>query len=84
MGSTQNYLKKRMAGHFSDIANYFRTGGHTDTFARHMIRHFDKKPTHDEIRRKCSFKVLKKVSPFSFTKGIRSHDCRLCLAKKWR
>ena len=82
VGSTQQSLKRRMTQHFDDVKKYFRRETHTDTFAKHMIQHFTRKPTNEKIRNLCKFQVINSINPFSFTKKARSHDCRLCLAEK--
>ena len=73
-----------MEGHYEDIRLWYQRGVRTDTFVRHFTRFFKGKPTAEEIRSLCDFKVLQSVSVFSFLKNIRSYSCRLCMAeKKW-
>lgn len=82
IGSTMNTLKSRMYGHFRDIMDWFQSGKQTDTFAKHFVRHFKKKPSAAEVREKCQFRVLKMVNPFSYMKKVRSYECKLCMAEK--
>ena len=82
IGSTQQSLKNRFKGHFDDVQKWFRSGTLTDSFAKHFAGHFSTKPTTGQIRELCEFKILSRINPFSFTKGIRTHGCRLCMAEK--
>ena len=71
-----------MEGHFDDVKHFFRKGETKDTFAKHFVRHFSKKPSNAEVRKLCSFKILQNVNPFSFCKSAKTYGCRLCLAEK--
>ena len=82
IGATQKTLKERMKGHYSDVRLWFRKGKHTDTFAKHFVRHFNSQPTAGQIREKCEFKIIRTINPFSFMRGIRTFECRLCMEEK--
>ena len=71
-----------MYGHFNDVRKWFLTGQRTDTFARHFATHFSTTPKAADVRKKCSFKILQSINPFSYMKGVRTEDCRLCNAEK--
>ena len=82
MGSTQNTLKERMGGHYSDVRKWFQRKEGTDSFAKHMVRHFDSIPKAGQIRDLCTFEIIRAINPFSFMRGIRTYECRLCMEEK--
>ena len=71
-----------MKGHFSDVRKWYTQCMHTNSFAKHFVRHFSEKPSASQVREICKFEILRTINPFSFMRGIRTYKCRLCVEEK--
>ena len=71
-----------MEQHYDDVKYFFRHGKSKDSYARHFLKHFKKKPSNEDIRKISTHRVLHRVSPFSFCKKAQSYDCSLCMMEK--
>ena len=71
-----------MKSHYSDVQMWFSKSKHTDSFAKHFVRHFISQPKAGQIREVCNLKILYTFNPFSFTRGARTFECRLCMGEK--
>ena len=65
-----------------DVRKWFKRREGTDYFAKHKVRHFDSKPTAGQVRDLCTFEIIRTINPFSFMRGIRTYECRLCMEEK--
>ena len=68
-----------MSGHYRDVRKWFKNREGKDSFAKHMVRHFDSKPSAEQVRDLCTFEIVRAINPFRFIRGVCTYDCRLCM-----
>ena len=82
IGNTQQNFKARMNQHFCDVQNFITKNKKSDSFAKHFAKHFNEKPTNQQMREIISFKVLWNGNPLSLNKRFGKSDCSLCMAER--
>ena len=82
IGRTQQTLKKRMDGHFSDLQRLLKNGQNSDSFAAHFVQHFNNTTSHTDLRKCMTFKVLKQLNPIGAMKKFAKTNCNLCMQER--
>ena len=55
IGNAQNYSRKRMDGHLSDIQRLLKNGQKSDLFASHFVQHFNNTTSRTDMRKCITF-----------------------------
>ena len=90
IANTQQNLKKRMDGHFSDLLRLFKNGQKSDSFAAHFEQHFNTNTSSTDPRKYMTFKAAKQLNPIGAMKTFTKPDSdffieeRLTMLKKLR
>ena len=85
IGCTQNDLKTRMNGHFSDVRKYVCRNQATDSFAKYFAKFFDAKnnpPRCPTVRELCEFKILWSGNILNCMKDFGTDKCKLCMKER--
>ena len=81
IGSTQNTIKKRFAGHLAEVKAAVEGGECSDTYAMYFSKHWRNigvVPTRAMQRKRGRFEVLWNGNPISIMKTFQSNKCILC------
>ena len=62
IANTQQNLKKRMDGHFSDLLRLFKNGQKSDSFAAHFEQHFNNTTSRTDLHKYMTFKGVKQLN----------------------
>ena len=79
IGSTQQTLKKRMNGHFSDLLRLLSNGQKSDSFAARFEHHFNTTTPHTYLHKYMTFKAVNQINPIGAMKTFTKPNCSLCL-----
>ena len=60
IANTQQALKKRMSGHFSDLQRLLKKRTKSDSFAAHFVQHFNSTTLRTEQRKCMTFRIVKR------------------------
>ena len=63
ISNTQQKLKKRTDGHFSDLLRLLKNGQKSDSFAAHFKQNFNITTSRTDLRKYMTFKVVKQLNP---------------------
>ena len=81
IGSTQQFVKNRMGGHFDEVRSFINQRKPGDSFARHVAKKFEGE---GRVSRSFARKQLRCVevvwqgNPLSCVKTFKSLTCKLC------
>ena len=84
IGSTHQFLKKRMQGHNNDVITCQQTGKNKSSFSAHfafMLQNF-KPITQRLIRNSITYSILWQGNPISTVQTFGTSCCRLCTQEK--
>ena len=79
IGNTQQTLKKRMDGHFSDLLRLLKNGQKSDSFAAHFEQHFNATSARTDLRKYMTFKVVKQLNTIGEMQTFTKPNCNLCM-----
>jgi hypothetical protein len=87
IGCTQQKVKKRFDGHFSEVCNYVNKGMLSDSFAKYfgsVLKDMEKegRTTRKDIREIVRVEVLWKGNPISVMKTFGQVNCTLCMKER--
>ena len=68
IGNTRKILTKRMDGHFSNLQRLLKNEKNSDSFAAHLIQHFNTTTSCTDLRKYMTFKVVKLLNPIGALK----------------
>ena len=84
IGSTHEFIKKRMQGHNNDVITCQQTGTSKTSFARHfstVLQNF-RPITNKIIRNSIEYSILWQGNSISTTQTFGTSNCRLCTQEK--
>ena len=79
IGNTQQALKKRMDGHFSNLLRLLKNRKISGSFAAHFEQHFNSTASRTDLRNYITFKVVKQLNPIGAMKTFTKPSCNLCM-----
>ena len=81
IGNTQQTLKKRMSGHYSDVLRLVRDNKNSDLFAKHFASTLDNdpKPSSKTLQNNMNFSIIWQGNPISLQKSFGTKKCPLCM-----
>ena len=82
IGNTQQRLKKRMDGHFSDLLRLLKNGKKSDSFAAHFEQHFNSTTSRKYLRKYTTFKVVKQLNLIGAMKTFTRPNYNLCMEEQ--
>ena len=84
IGNTQQYFKKRIGAHLSDVKRLVLEGKKSDSFANHFasLCNSDPKPSPKTLREKMEFSILWQGNPVAVQKSVGTKSCYLCMKDK--
>ena len=85
LGSTQQFLKARTAGHFSDVVKLKNRDIASDTFTADLTKHFknyDRKITTEDVRKLVDVRIVSELNHIDANKKFGTLDCPLCNEEK--
>ena len=77
IGNTQHTFKKIMDGHFSDIQRLHKNGQKPDSFAAHLLHHFNNTTSRTDLRKCMTIKVIKQLNLIGTMKTFTKPNCNL-------
>ena len=82
IGKTQQTLKKRMGGHFSDLLRLLNNIKKSDSFSDHSEKIFYTTTSHTDLRKYMTFKGVKQINPIGAMETFTKPNCNLCMEKQ--
>ena len=82
IGNTQQTFKKIMDGHFSDLQRQLKNGQKSDSFAAHLLQHFNTTTSRTDLRNYMTLKVIKQLNPIEAMKKNTKPNCNLCMQER--
>ena len=84
IGNTQQYFKKRIGAHLSDVKRLVLEGKKSDSFANHFasLCNSDTKPSAKTLRAKMEFSILWQGKPVSVKNSFGKKSCYLCMKER--
>ena len=82
IGNTQQTLKKRMDGHFSDLLRILNNRQKSDSFASHFEQHFNTTKSRTDLRKYMKFKVVNQLNLIGAIKTSTKPNCNLCMEER--
>ena len=79
IGNTQQTFKEIMDGHFSDLQRLLKNGEKSDSFAAHLVQHFNNTSSCIYLRECMTFKVIKQINLIGAMKTFTKPNCNLCM-----
>ena len=90
VGNTQQNLKERMNGHFTEVQTLIRQRKREDSFSLHFARHIlhkSKDPMKTkvgDIRSTTSIEILHQLNPISCKKTFKKYHCTLYMTESMK
>ena len=82
IGNTQQTFKKILDGHFSNLQHLLKNGQKSDSFAAHLLQHFNNTTSRTYLRKCMAFKVVKQLNPIGAMKTFTKPNCNLCMQER--
>ena len=82
IGNTQQTLKKRMDGHFSNLQRLLKNRQKSDSFAAHFVQHFNTTTSRTDLRKYMPFKVVQKLNPIGSKTTFTKPNCNICMQER--
>ena len=82
IGNTQQTVKKRMDGHYSDLQRLLKNGQKSDWFAAHFVQPFNNTTSRTNLRKCMTFKVIKQLNTIGAMKTFTKSNCNLCMQER--
>ena len=82
MSNNQQTFKKIMDGHFSDLQRLLKNEKNSDSFAAHLIQHFNTTTSCTDLRKYMTFKVVKHLNLIGAMKTFIKPNCNLCMQER--
>ena len=79
LGNTQQTLKKRIDGHFSDLLRLLKNRQKSDLFADHFKHHFNSTKSRTYLRKDVTFKVVNQINFIGTMRKFMKPNCNLCM-----
>ena len=79
MGNTHQTFMKRIDGCFSNLIPLLKNGQKSDSFAVHIVQHFNSDTSHTDLRKFMTFKVIKYINLIGAMKTFTEPNCNLCM-----
>ena len=83
IGNTQQTLKKRMHGHFSDLLRLLKKIQRSESFAAHFGHHFNATTSRTDLPKYLTFKKVKRLNPIGAMKTFTKPNFNLCMEECW-
>ena len=77
--NTQQTIKKRIDGHFSDLLRLLKNGQKSGSFAAHFEQHFNYTTPGTYLRKNMRFELVKQLNPIGAMKTFTKPNCNLCM-----
>ena len=81
-GNTQQTLKKRMDGHFSDVQKLRKPGQKLDSFVAHYKQRFNSTISHINLHMRMVSEVVKQLNPVGSMKIFMELNCNVCMEER--
>ena len=82
IGNTQQTLKKRVDGHFSNILRLLKNRQKSESFTAHFEQHFNSTTSRTDLHNYMAFKVEKHPNLSGTMETLTKPNCNLCMEER--